>query len=292
MQIGVVFPTTEIGDDPVAIKDYAQAAEALGFRHLLTFDHVLGANMASRPGWKGFYDHTQGFHEPFVLFGFLASLVPAMELITGVVILPQRQTALVAKQAAEVALLTGGRLRLGVGLGWNDVEYEALGQDFASRGDRVEEQIDLMRKLWANELVTYSGRWDKVTDAGLNPLPPGRSIPIWMGSIGSERALRRVARLADGWIATGFNPGPEEAAQLQRLRGYVAEAGRDPATFGLEAMIRSKDRTPDDWVRHTDWWRQHGATHCALDTMGCGLRGATAHIEALHRYRNLVPVAA
>lgn len=292
MQVGVVFPTTEIGSDPVAIKDYAQAAEALGYRHLITFDHVLGANVASRPGWKGFYDHNVAFHEPFVLFGYLAAVAPALELMTGIVILPQRQTALVAKQAAEVAILTRGKLRLGVGVGWNDVEYEALGQDFHTRGDKMEEQVPLLRQLWANELVTFQGRFDKITDAGLNPLPPNRSIPIWFGSIGSERALRRVARLADGWFGTGLNVSNEEAERIQRLRSYVVEAGRDLSRFGIEGMVRSKGRTPDQRIQDIEWWRRNGATHVSIDTMSIGLQGADAHIEAIRRFRDLVPVAA
>ena len=199
MKIGVTFPQTEIGSDPAAVLDYAQAAEGLGFSHLIVFDHVLGANAANRPGWSGAYQHTDSFYEPFALFGYLAGVTRRLELVTAVIILPQRQTALVAKQAATVDVLSGGRLRLGVGIGWNDVEYEALGENFHDRGRRSEEQIEVMRALWTNELVTYEGRWHRITDAGINPLPVQRPIPVWLGG-GADPVLRRVARMADGWF--------------------------------------------------------------------------------------------
>ena len=291
MRVGVIFPTAEIGADPVAIKDYAQAAESMGFTHLIAFDHVLGGNRASRPGWKAPYDHTVAFHEPFVLFGYLATLTPNLELATGVIILPQRQTALVAKQAAQVELLTGGgRFRFGVGLGWNHVEYEALGHDFHTRGARLEEQIPLLRELWANELVTFKGRWDTITDAGLNPLPPRRSIPIWLGG-NDDRALRRIARLGDGWFPI-FAPGEKGEERLERLRSYLREEGRDPAGFGIDGMIQGTTRSPDEWARDAEWWRMQGATHCSLNTMAGGRRGADAHIDAIRRFRETVRLAA
>ena len=177
MKVGVVFPQTEIGADPTAVKDYAQASEDLGFSHLLAYDHVLGANPASRPDWRAPYSHLDMFHEPFVLFGYLAGLTQRIELVTGIIILPQRQTVLVAKQAAALDVLSKGRLRLGIGIGWNAVEYEALGEDFKNRGRRSEEQIDVLRKLWTQQLVTYNGQWHKITDAGINPLPVQRPIP-------------------------------------------------------------------------------------------------------------------
>src|SRR5213082_1675514 len=191
MQIGVTFPQNEIGADPTVIRDYAQAAEGMGYRHLVAFDHVLGADTTHRPGWRG-YTHRQMFHEPFVLFGYLAALTH-LEFVPAVIILPQRQTALVAKQAAEVDVLSGGRLRLGIGVGWNPVEYEALGEKFETRGARVEEQIAVLRALWSGHAITYSGRWHHIQDAGINPLPPRRTIPIWIGGH-SEPVLKRVAR--------------------------------------------------------------------------------------------------
>ena len=226
MDIGVVFPQVEIGRDPAAIRDYAQAVEGLGYTHVLAFDHVLGANPDRQGGWKGPYTHAHAFHEPFVLFGFLAGVTRRLGLTTGVLVLPQRQTALVAKQAAAVDVLAGGRLRLGVGVGWNAVEFEALGERFTDRGKRIEEQIAVMRLLWANELVTFEGQWHRVPDAGVNPLPLRRSIPVWMGGE-SDVVVRRAARLADGWMPH-FRPGAEAAATVSRLHGLVKDAGRDP----------------------------------------------------------------
>src|SRR6185503_1086777 len=181
MRLGVVFPQLEIGADPAVIKDYAQTTEGLGYDYLLAFDHVLGANPNRLGGWQGPYTHESMFHEPFVLFGYLAGLTQRLELVTGVIILPQRQTVLVAKQAAEVDVLSGGRLRLGIGTGWNQVEYESLGASFADRGERIVEQVDLLRRLWTEPLVSFEGRWHRVSGAGLNPLPVQRPIPIWMG---------------------------------------------------------------------------------------------------------------
>ena len=202
MRIGSVFPQTESGTDPGAIKEYVQAIETLGFDHILAFDHVIGANAESRPGWSGAYRHSDSFYEPLVLFGNIAGMTEKLELATGIIILPQRQTALVAKQAATVDLLSGGRLRLGIGIGWNPVEYEALGEDFSNRGKRSEEQIDLLQSLWSENLLTYEGKYHKVTDAGLNPLPPDKSIPIWFGG-SSNQVLKRVAQMGDGWMPTG-----------------------------------------------------------------------------------------
>lgn len=198
MRLGVVFPQTEIGAGPFSIRDYAQAAESLGYDHLLAYDHVLGANSGSRPDWTG-YRHTDMFHEPFVLFSYLAAITQKIEFVSGIIILPQRQTVLVAKRAAALDVLSGGRLRLGIGIGWYPVEYEALGENFHNRGRRSEEQIDVLRRLWTDELVTYEGKWHKITDAGLNPLPVQRPIPVSFGGT-SEPLMRRLARIGDGWF--------------------------------------------------------------------------------------------
>src|SRR3970040_304736 len=211
MRIGVVFPQTEIGADPYYIKDYAQAAEELGNSHILAYDHVIGANPTSRPGWKPPYTHLDVFHEPFVLFGYMAGLTTKVAFVTGIIILPQRQTVLVAKQAAALDGLSGGRLRLGIGIGWNPVEYEALGENFQDRGRRSEEQIEVLRALWTKELVTFEGRWHKITDAGLNPLPVQRPIPIWFGG-GAEPVIRRIGRLGDGWMP--LSPPDEKCRAL------------------------------------------------------------------------------
>jgi probable F420-dependent oxidoreductase len=217
MQIGVVFPQTEIGADVGAVRAYAQRAEELGFRHLLAYDHVLGADPAVHEGWNGPYDVATTFHEPLVLFGYLAA-VTRLELVTGIIILPQRQTALVAKQAAEVDLLAEGRFRFGIGLGWNRVEYEALGKDFASRGRRADEQVELLRRLWTERSVTFAGADEKVTGAGLSPLPVQRPIPVWFGAQ-SPAAYRRAGRLGDGWFPQ-VRPGPD----LDAARAIVEEA--------------------------------------------------------------------
>jgi probable F420-dependent oxidoreductase len=283
MQIGVTFPQNEIGSDPAAIRDYAQAADELGYSHLVAFDHVLGADPTHRPGWQR-YTHKSLFHEPFVLFGYLAALTK-LELVTAVIILPQRQTALVAKQAAEVAILTGGKMRLGVGVGWNEVEYEGLGMDFHTRGHAIEEQVEVLRLLWDQEVVTYKGRFHTITEAGLNPLPP-HSIPIWMGG-GADVLLRRTARLADGWFPQG-KPDEQMRETLEKLRGYIKDAGRDPASLGIEARINGNDGNPDEWHRQTEGWRALGATHISITTMGMGLKSPDEHIEAIRRYREVV----
>src|SRR5262245_41536325 len=235
MNIGVVFPQTEIGADPLYIRDYAQTAEELGFSHVLAYDHVIGANLASRPGWKPPYTHLDVFHEPFVLFGYLAGLTKKIEFVTGIIILPQRQTVLVAKQAAALDVLSGGRLRMGVGIGWNPVEYEALGENFHDRGRRSEEQLAVMRKLWTEPTLTFEGRWHKITDAGINPLPVQRPIPVWFGG-NDERALRRLAKLGDGWFPL-LGPDEKCRAAIERIHTLAKEAGRDPRTIGIEGRL-------------------------------------------------------
>ena len=288
MRKGVVFPQTEIGTDPAAVRDYAQAAESLGFDHLVAYDHVLGANAASRPGWGGFYKHTDMFHEIFVLFGFLAAATQTLELVSGIVILPQRQTALVAKQAAAIDILSGGRLRLGIGTGWNDVEYEALGENFHDRGRRSEEQIEVMRALWTNELVTYDGRWHKITDAGLNPLPVQRPIPVWFGGM-AEEVVKRTGRLGDGWMPMlSMKPDADGRARLERLRGYAREAGRDPSSLGIENIITASNGSPEDWLGEVKAWKELGTTHTSVNTMGAGHRSPDDHIKAIELFRDTI----
>lgn len=293
MRLGVVFPQTEIGTDPAAIRDFAQAVEEIGYHHLLIYDHVLGADTTSRPGWLG-YEMDDMFHEPFVLFGYLAACTRNLEMTTGIIILPQRQTSLVAKQAAEVDVLSGGRLRLGVGLGWNSVEYEALGMEFGNRGARLAEQVKVLRLLWTQESVTFRGRWHTIVEAGLNPLPVQRPIPIWMGGA-ADAALRRAARLADGWIQGGGLPNPytrpparSPREMVERLRGYARDAGRDPAGIGIEARVGIERGGPDDWRRAADEWRGLGATHLCVSTMRAGLATPDAHVEAVRRFLEAV----
>ncbi|SRR5579875_592260 len=278
MRIGAVFPQTEIEPDAGAVRAYGQAVEALGFTHVLAYDHVLGADPAVHQGWSGPYDLRSRFHEPLVMFGFLAAIT-SLELVTGILILPQRQTALVAKQAAEVDLLTGGRFRLGVGLGWNAVEYEALGQDFSTRGRRVDEQVALLRLLWTEESVTFHGVHHTVTGAGLAPLPVQRPIPIWFGAA-SPPAFRRAGRLADGWFPL-LPPGPK----LDEARAVVSEgavaAGRDPDAVGMEGRVAFGEGGVEQLLDHVERWRRAGASHLTINTMGAGRDGVDAHVSAL-----------
>lgn len=282
MRIGVVFPQTEIGSDQAVIKDYAQAAEELGYRHILAYDHVIGANPASRPGWRAPYTHLDSFHEPLVLFGFLAGLTQKIEFTTGIIILPQRQTVLIAKQAAALDVLSRGRLRLGIGIGWNTVEYEALGENFKNRGQRSAEQIALMRQLWTQETVTFAGKWHKIADAGINPLPVQRPIPIWFGAT-DDRALRRLAKLGDGWFPL-MAPDEKCQAAIERIHGYAREAGRDPAAIGIEGRISFALGSAESWIKDLQAWQRLGASHVSVNTMKAGLATPTAHIEAIRKF--------
>jgi probable F420-dependent oxidoreductase len=286
VKIGVVFPQTEIGQDPAVIRDYAQAVESMGYTHILAFDSVVGANPDRPGGWDSQFTYRHAFHEPFVLFGFCAAVTRRIELVTGIIILPQRQTALVAKQAAEVDVLSGGRLRLGIGVGSNAVEFEALGESFGNRGRRVEEQLEVMRLLWTRELVTYAGRWHRMPDAGINPLPVQRPIPIWMGG-DSEVVIRRMARLADGWITLpSFRPGPAAQATIDRLHGLIREAGRDPAAFGIEARMALATTPVEQRAKDIATWRaMRGITHLCVNTMGLGLPGPEEHVRTLERFK-------
>jgi probable F420-dependent oxidoreductase len=286
MRFGVVFPQTEIGTDPAVIRDFAQTAEALGYHHILAYDHVIGANPASRQGWRPPYTHKDSFHEPFVLFGYLAGVTKSLEFTTGVIILPQRQTVLVAKQAAALDVLSGGRLRLGIGIGWNPVEYEALGEEFKNRGRRSEEQVEVLRKLWTQELVTYEGQWHRITDAGLNPLPIQRPIPIWFGG-SDDRALRRLARLGDGWFPM-LGPDDTCRAAIDKIGSYAREAGRDPKSIGIESRVTIGQKSPEEWKKEIEAWKNLGATHLAVNTMKAGLPTPTAHIEAIRRVKAVI----
>ncbi|ONI84650.1 LLM class F420-dependent oxidoreductase [Saccharothrix sp. ALI-22-I] len=288
MRIGAVFPHTEIGDDPGVVRAWAQSVEEFGYHHVLAFDHVLGVGAGTRPGWQG-YTNDAAFHEPLVLFGFLAGVTTTLELTTGVLVLPQRQTALVAKQAAQVHLLSGGRLRLGVGIGWNEVEYEALGQTFGNRGVRSEEQVALMRALWAQSTVDFEGRWHRVDGAGINPRPGPGAIPVWFGGY-SERTLRRVGRLGDGWMPRRW---PDETAHdmLERVRAYAREAGRDPATIGFETRLTLAQVPEGNRAEFVRGWRDIGATHLCVDTMSMGLSSPEQHLEVLRDTLKLIESA-
>ena len=293
MKTGAVFPQTEIGADPAAVRDYVQAVEELGYSHMMVYDHVLGADTSHHADWQGSYTSESMFHEPFVLFGYLAGITTTIELVTAVLILGQRQTALVAKQAAEVDLLTGGRLRLGVGVGWNHVEYEALNQEFSNRGQRYAEQIRLLREFWTQEVVEFEGRYHKVDYAGVNPQPVQRPIPIWMGAGGranpvpTDRVLRRVARLADGWFPQ-MQPGDDARATVERLKVFAEEAGRDAATIGMEPRINLGDGDPEFWQEQAQVWEEMGATHVSVNTMRAGLNSPQDHINAIQQFKEVI----
>ncbi len=280
MQVGVVFPQTSIGADPGGVRAFAEAAAELGFRHLLAYDHVLGADVSSRREWPGPYTSEHQFHEILVLFGYLAAVAPELELVAGVLVLPQRQTALVAKQAAEVDILTGGRFRLGVGLGWNFVEFEALGEEFRNRGRRVEEQIEVLRRLWTEPAVTFEGRYHTIPAAGINPLPLQRPIPVWIGG-SAQRAIRRAARIADGYFPQRPLDG-DWARTMEQFRAWAEEAGRDPTTIGVEWRIDISAGAPDDWSREAEEWRALGATHVSVVARD-GVVGPDGHIDYLAR---------
>jgi probable F420-dependent oxidoreductase len=276
MQIGVVYPQTDLAPDPSSIRAYVAGVEELGFRHILAYDHVLGADPAAYPGWAGPYDVDTTFHESFVLFGFLAAITK-LELVTGIIIAPQRQTALIAKQAAEVDILTEGRFRLGIGIGWNSVEYAGLGQDFHTRGRRQEEQIGLLRRLWTERTVDHDGEFDHIKGAGISPLPIQRPIPIWMGGA-SEAAFRRAGRLADGWF-----PMTSPGEGLDQALGYIAEgaaqAGRDPKSIGMHGRIQADPQSASDAQK----WREAGASHLSLNTMRAGHDSVAGHLKALEQ---------
>ncbi len=294
MRIGAVYPQIEVGDDPGAAKAFSQAMEGLGYDHILAFDHVVGGNPETHR-LKGIYTCKDAFLEPLVMYAYMAAATERIGFITGVLISPQRQTVLIAKQAATLDFLSGGRLRLGIGVGWNDVEYEALGQDFTVRGKRSEEQIALLRALWTEPLVTFEGQWDRITDAGILPLPTQRPIPIWLGGH-VDATLRRAARLADGWIPL-FPPDERGAAKIATFKGYVAEAGRSMDEVGLESWINvggyddgfgASCETEESWVDWAQAWKGLGASYISVNTMMAGFTRIDQHIEKLARVKEVL----
>lgn len=294
MKIGATFPTTEIGNDPAVIRDWIQTAEGLGYDYVLTYDHVLGAEHARRePPLVGPYTEDHPFHEPFVLFGFMAGVTQRIELAAGVIVLPQRQTALVAKQAAELAILSGNRLRLGVGTGWNHVEYEALGVPYAGRGRRLDEQVELLRALWSEPLVDFSGEHHRVDRANLLPRP-SRPIPLWFGAM-SDVALERAARVGDGIV---FALRPKYLTKiLARAQARLAELRPEATAFGYEANV---DFTlgAEAWRADLELWRERGGTHLSLRAMNTGnermglathdFGGPRGYIDALETFMRAV----
>jgi probable F420-dependent oxidoreductase len=295
MELGAVFPTTQIGNDPAVIRDFAQTADGLGYRRLTTYDHVLGAVHADRdPPLPGPYTEDDPFHEPFVLHGFLAACTTAIELGVAVLVLPQRQTALVAKQAAEVDVLSGGRLVLAVGTGWNHVEYSSLGVPFARRGRRLEEQVDVLRRLWREPVLDYRGEFHRIDRAGILPRPARGAIPVWFGG-GAEAALARAARVGDGFVFG--SAGPRTHRRAARLRELLAACGRDPAAFPMEAMM-DYSLGPRTWAEEAAAWEERGGTILSIQTMTAGtgydrvahhkISSPAGHIAALEEFARAV----
>ena len=295
MQLGVVFPQVDIGTDPAVIRAFARAIEGAGFNHLLAFDHVLGADASRFDGPIGGFPSVpftaeHPLHEVFTLFAYLAAITEDLQFFTSVLLLPQRQTALVAKQAAELDILSGGRLRLSVGVGWNYAEYEGMGVDFHTRGALLDEQIEVLRQLWSQPLVTFEGRWHHLDRLGINPRP-FRPVPLWVGSGPGEKSLRRVARVAEGWMPL-LMPTDDLATSLRQVRRYMEEAGRDPAELAVEARIAVNQGDSASWRQRAEELRALGVTHLTLFSgRGQGFTAAR-HIEKLLEGRQAVLAAA
>ena len=285
MEIGIVFPHNEIGTDPGAIKAWAQGAEALGMGHMLIYDHVLGADPDRPGGFRGPYDKDIAFHEPFSVFSFMAAVTNSITFMTAVLILPQRQTALVAKQAAELAILSGNRFRLGIGTGWNEVEYEALSVPFAGRGARQSEQVELMRQLWREDSLTFEGKHHTVTRASILPRPT-ESVPIWFGGI-APALLRRCARLGDGWVPLG-GPNDASAQALATIREHREAVGLAWDGFGIQAQAQYRGGTPERWHNHASRWKNLGCTHLAIATHNAGNATVEDHLRAAGEYFDAV----
>ena len=294
MKVGAIFPQTECGTDVKAIAEFVRAVEAMGFDHLFVADHVLGADprFHAHPSLAT-YSHEAVVHEALTLMAYLAAVTSRLTLATGILILPQRQTALVAKQAAELDVLSGGRLRLGIGVGWNAVEFEALGETFENRGRRSAEQVAVLRALWTQPVVDFRGEFHRISHAGLNPMPIQRPIPIWFGvgsrdhAVPPEAALRRIARLADGW-SPNFAPDTQGGALVDRVHAYARGAGRDPATLPLEGRIRLALPGPDGWAKQVEAWKALGATSVIAESRGAGLGFPDGHLDVLRRFRATV----
>ncbi len=280
MQTGAVLSQNELGPDVAAVRDYAQAVQDLGYDFLVTADHVVGADAADHPELERVYPINNYLREPLMLGAFLACAAPRLGYLTSVVILPQRQTVLTAKQAADLDVLTQGKLRLGVGIGWNPIEFGALGMRFSSRARRFEEQIQLMRKLWTERVVTFEGHFDSVNAAGINPRPIQQPIPIWIGA-SAEAAIKRATKIADGFLPLRPLEGGWQTT-MDRVQIWLEEAGRDPKSFGIEGRLDALQGTPDDWRKVVEMWRGFGASHLSVGTTGVG-SGPQAHIERLRQ---------
>ena len=285
MEIGAVVPHHEIGTDPGAIRAYAEGVEALGMTHLMIYDHVVGVDRNRPGGFEGPYDSNTAFHEPMVFFGYLAACTTSIDLVTAILILPQRQTVLVAKQAAELAILSGNRFKLGVGVGWNAVEYDALNEDFHNRGKRQEEQVELMRRLWTEDVFSYDGEYHQFEHASILPRPT-EPVPVLFG--GSAPALLdRCARLGDGWIPLG-TPNDKSADRIADMRRAREAAGRSWDGFEIRAQAQYAGGDPDRWRSHAQRWADLGATHMAIATHNAGGTDVDGHLARIAEYRDAV----
>ena len=282
MQLSAFFPTRDIGSDPAKIRDWAQAAEDMGFAYIEVPDHVFGAT--ARDGWTPIYNEKDPFHETFVMLGFLAAVTKRIRLSSGVLIAPQRQTGVIAKQAAEADLLSGGRLRLGIGVGWNHVEYEGLGADWKTRGARQAEQVEVLKRLWSEDLVTYSGRFHNLKEVNIVPPPVQRPIPVWFGG-SSDAVVQRAARLGDGWMPI-MPPDGKAEEKLAMLRAELARHGRDPKQFGLEGWLRMNEPDPQRWAAAADGWKKLGAQIVMLYPM-YRIPKFDDQIETLRRFKDV-----
>jgi probable F420-dependent oxidoreductase len=282
VKYGAVFPQTEIGSDPGAVKTYLHAIDDMGFDYMLAYDHVVGANPERDGGWRGPYTHTDMFHEVLTLFAYGAGITENIEFVTGILILPQRQAVLVAKQTAEIDVLSGGRLRLGVAVGWNKVEMQSLGKDFHTRGKRIEEQVTVMRRLWTDDLVTFDGDYHHLDDVGILPRPVQQPIPVWFGG-GADVVLRRMARMGDGWMPNSM-PLEKAREQVETLHGYLHDAGRSPDDFGIDVRINVRNQPLETWEAFVQGWQSLGMTHLALNTMGAGYTDLDDHLNMLEQF--------
>jgi probable F420-dependent oxidoreductase len=294
MQIGATIPVADIGTRPSEIRDYAQTVEGLGFDYLQAPDHVLGANPATAAGKGRIGTNENPYHDPFVLFGFLAGCTQRLGFAPGVLILAQRQAALVAKQAACLDVLSNGRLRLGVGVGWNKVEFTALNEVFSNRGRRSEEQVQVMQALWSQPHVTFKGRYHTIDDAGINPRPASGRIPVWFGGH-AEQTLQRTAKFGDGWMPLAYPADESALLVFEKLRAMIKAEGRDPASVGLEVWLSLGSGDEAAWRRDFEFWKQAGVTHVTAHTtyaMGHHKRiaGHTAadHLAAITRFKQVV----
>jgi probable F420-dependent oxidoreductase len=285
MEIGAVFPHNEIGTDPQAIKDYAQGVEELGITHLLIYDHVLGADRDRPGGFEGPYDKDFAFHEPFTTFAFIAAVTQKLDMITTVMILPQRQTVLAAKQAAELAILSNNRFKLGVGVGWNAVEYVGLNENFRDRGKRQAEQVELMRLLWDNEVLEYKGSYHEIDKASINPRP-SKPVPIWFGG-GAPQLIQRCAELGDGWIPL-MGPNEKAKAMLDEIRHQRINKGLSWDDFGVQAQAQYAGGNPELWAKHAAKWRELGASHLAIATHNAGETNVQGHLNRIQEYLDSV----